>query len=191
MNFKATGNRIFSFFLMLTFGAQVSAQCLDNVARTTSDRDFEVGNDSWVTDLRSQLMWKRCAEGRTVNANSGACVGLNDSDRTWQQALQYVVDLNQGTAGDNLGFTDWRLPSVKELVSVLEFGCGAPAVNPTAFRGFGGGTFWTSTTSPNAADSALTVQLGNGRTLVITKDGDSPILGSSTPSMWLVRSAEP
>jgi hypothetical protein len=64
------------------------------------------GNDT-VTDNLTGLMW-------TKNAYVyGAPVG-------WGQALSYAKKMNNGTY-ENFGYTDWRLPNVNELASLINF----------------------------------------------------------------------
>ena len=63
-------------------------------------------------------MWKVCTEGQTWNA--GACGG-NANEVSWQTALQTANDENFA------GHSDWRLPNIKELQSLVAFNCTAPS----------------------------------------------------------------
>jgi hypothetical protein len=64
------------------------------------------GNDT-VTDNLTGLMWTR-------NTN------LYGGSVTWSQALSYAKKMNNGTY-ENFGYTDWRLPNVNELASLINF----------------------------------------------------------------------
>ena len=64
-----------------------------------SPRFYDNGNGT-VTDSLTGLMW-------TKNAN------LPGSTMTWSQAVDYCNNLIQG------GYTDWRLPNINELESLI------------------------------------------------------------------------
>ena len=70
--------------------------------------------DGTVTDTFTGLMW-------TKNAN------LPGGSKNWQEALDYVVEMNTETHA-NFGYTDWRLPNVRELHSLIDFGEHEPAL---------------------------------------------------------------
>ncbi|KJU82664.1 secreted protein containing DUF1566 [Candidatus Magnetobacterium bavaricum] len=62
-----------------------------------------------VTDNLTGLMWTKDAGTPTV----GSCTG---GTMTWQAALNYVACLN---TANYLGHSDWRLPNINELESLL------------------------------------------------------------------------
>lgn len=64
--------------------------------------DFVDNGDGTVTDRVTKLMWQK--EGASPEAFFGA-------------ALEYVQELNAKKFG---GYTDWRLPTIEELCSLLE-----------------------------------------------------------------------
>ena len=78
------------------------------------------------------------ASGTTNCATTGRC----DTEK-------YVADVN--TAG-LCGATDWRMPSVKELESIVDFGRSNPAIDPTYFPNTPVGYVWSG--SPAAFDSS-------------------------------------
>jgi len=65
--------------------------------------DSHDNGDGTITDRATGLMWSRTDSGR----------GLN-----WQDALAWVQKKNQEKY---LGHDDWRLPSVKELQSIVDY----------------------------------------------------------------------
>jgi len=73
--------------------------------------DFLDNADGTVTDHATGLMWSK--------SDSGA--GMN-----WQQALAWVQQLN---ATNYLGHSDWRLPSAKEMQSLVDYSR-VPAIAP-------------------------------------------------------------
>jgi hypothetical protein len=93
--------------------------------------DFHDNADGTITDRATDLMWSK--------PDSGA--GMN-----WQEALAWVQQLN---ATNYLGHHDWRLPSAKELQSLLDYSR-VPAIAPVfQISKLSDGEypfFWTSTT---------------------------------------------
>lgn len=76
-------------------------------------------------------------------------------------ATAYCQSLNLG------GLTGWRLPSVKELQSLVDFGAWDPAIDTTAFPGTPAVYFRTSTLHATNASTAWVVQFRTGGTLAI------------------------
>ncbi|KJR44043.1 protein of unknown function DUF1566, partial [Candidatus Magnetoovum chiemensis] len=71
---------------------------------------FTDNGDGTVTDGLTGLMWLK----------DGSCLGT----RTWDNALDTAYDFNANAnsyscAGYNAQYTDWRLPNVKELESLI------------------------------------------------------------------------
>lgn len=93
---------------------------------------FTDNEDGTVTDNLTGLMWLK--EANHIGEN---CPGFDndgtadDGAVTWEHALNFVGDMNAGTYS-NCGHTDWRLPNVKELQSLIHYGVYDPAVPNTA-----------------------------------------------------------
>lgn len=94
------------------------------VTTGTQAQPFTVSVDGQeVTDSRTNLIWRRCAEG--LVASGGACTG-SASAFTHEAALQRAAD-QAGSTGKA-----WRLPNVKELSSIADKSR-SPAIDPAAF----------------------------------------------------------
>jgi hypothetical protein len=124
--------------------------------------DYDVNNfaddgDAAVTDLATGLMWQK--------ADSG--VGLN-----WQEALTYCESL------DTAGYNDWRLPNVKELQSIVDYGRSPDATNSAAIDPLFSATaitneagqpdypcYWSSTTHANWVGGMNAAYVAFGRSL--------------------------
>ena len=65
--------------------------------------DFHDNGDGTITDRATGLMWSKADSGKGMN---------------WQDALAWVQKKN---AEKYLGHNDWRLPSVKELQSIVDY----------------------------------------------------------------------
>jgi hypothetical protein len=75
--------------------------------------DFRDNGDGTITDRATGLMWMKKDSGRPMN---------------WAEALAYAENLSHA------GYTDWRLPNVKELQTVVDYRR-APDARPPAPRG--------------------------------------------------------
>ncbi|GAB4167388.1 MAG: hypothetical protein Kow0020_00210 [Wenzhouxiangellaceae bacterium] len=138
--------RVWVFATLLSVASSVVAQadfCQDDVGErnpTTPSSDFRIVSDGIVEHRTTGLQWARCALGQQFI--DGECVG--DADvLTWSEAQQAVADLNRsGALG---GYKDWRLPSVDELLSIVERCREAPSINPEIFPNTPWTGFWTAT----------------------------------------------
>ena len=79
---------------------------------------------------------------------------------TWQHALDYVAKLNNE---NYLEHSDWRLPTIKELSTLVDSSIPypGPTINITYFPG-NVTTYWSSTTSANNTGFAGIVSFNNG-----------------------------
>ena len=75
-----------------------------------------INGDGTVTDTASGLMWQQATE----------------SGKGWADALSYCEGLSLG------GYTGWRLPNIRELKSIRDYGTSNPAINSSGY--------WSSTT---------------------------------------------
>lgn len=96
---------------------------------------FINNEDGTVTDKATGLIWKQCSEG----LSGSACEIGTPLTFTWQEALNAAA--NSRFAGRN----DWRLPTIKELSSIIERQCTMPAINEIVFPATPTMSFWSST----------------------------------------------
>ena len=95
--------------------------------------------DGTVTDTSTGLMWQKAS-----------------SSGTWEQALTYCESLNLG------GYTDWRMPTIKELHSIVDYSRYSPAINTTYFPNTVSSYYCSSTTDANCTARAWGVNFGDG-----------------------------
>lgn len=109
--------------------------------------------DGTISDLRSGLVWQQCASGSSgAGCSSGAAATYS-----WNNALAYCNALVLG------GQTDWRLPNVKELHSIVDPARYSGAtINTTYFPATPAADFWTSTTLQGTPSMAWYVQFSVG-----------------------------
>lgn len=141
--------------LTLAAGFPVLAQTCrteTEVPSTTPVSRFQDNGDATVTDRSTGLMWARCPEG-LFGADCAAASAF-----TWEGALIRARDSVLA------GYTDWRLPNVKELSSLVEERCSDPAINLAVFPNTPALGFWSA--SPHAYSSNDTWLTSNGAWIV-------------------------
>lgn len=139
--------------------------CLSPVSKTGQNTSFTAGDDghlkkgvAWpsnrftdnsngtITDNLTNLVWMK-------NAN---CWGL----KTWSDAHYYVINLNSGTqscSGYTAGtHTDWRLPTIRELRSLIDFSKYSPQLSSNhPFVGVQTTKqYWSSTIDTNTSNTS-------------------------------------
>jgi len=87
--------------------------------------------DSVVVDGKTGLMWAR--DGDEEGCNWG-------QQTDWDSAIDWCNNL------DFAGYDDWRLPNVKELQSIVDYGTWGPAIDTTYFIYTKSNFYWSSTT---------------------------------------------
>ncbi|WP_406623243.1 IPTL-CTERM sorting domain-containing protein [Acidovorax sp. SDU_ACID1] len=120
---------------------------------------FTDNGDGTVTDAATSLVWDRCAWDQTGAGCSG-----NPTPLTWAQALAAAQAAN---AGSHKGHSDWRLPNIKELESLVRIdGAVGPYVDAVFSNhpppGSPSVTFWSSTHLAHSSVAAFYVGFGSG-----------------------------
>lgn len=101
---------------------------------------FQDNGDGTVTDQMTGLMWQ---DGEL-------------RPEKWQQALAYCNQLDLG------GYRDWRLPTIKELSTLVNESRINPAIDTTFFPGTRSASYWSSTTFAEHPGFAWYVRFDNG-----------------------------
>ncbi len=161
---------------------------IDDYPRYTDNRD------GTVTDNKTGLLWLK-------NAN---CVGSQypsvdrdyisgDGKVTWQNAQAFVDGLNAGRFPEcDAKHTDWRLPTVQEMQSLVHYGFYNPAMSNAAgtkpwqpddvFSNAKSDNYWTSTPDAGNPDFAWRTRFDRG--LVFTEHKSYPFY------VWPVRGGQ-
>ena len=108
--------------------------CNSSITASTPLERFVIHENGTVTDKRTGLMWKKCREGK----NGLMCEEGNEIIPGWKSALDHA-DVHTFA-----GYSDWRLPNIKEIASLTEFSCSFPGLNRNVFPNISSGTTWSS-----------------------------------------------
>ena len=146
---------------------------------------FTDNGDGTVTDNLTDLVWLKDANCISTNYpgfDNDEIAG--NGEVTWQHALDFVAGINDGKYSDcGAGFTDWRLPNINELASLVHKGYYKPAVpnrggtgqwsEGDSFSSVQGAYYWSSTTGASYPLYAWSVYMDNGSMLQYYKSWDS------------------
>jgi hypothetical protein len=159
---------------------------IEDCTGTGQDGEFQAGversytdnGDGTIMDNATGLMWEKLiADNNAINSCTGA--------RTWDGAFLKIAELN---AANFAGYSDWRLPNVNELQSLVVYGK-SPAIDPvfnnvindscTLFHSTNPGPdqtdplYWSSTTPELYPDHAWGVSFNFG-TVIFNLSTDKP-----------------
>jgi len=148
--------RTLLFLLLFLFSPlAVSLQyCPDDASSTSTTPSFQfTTSENEVLDNSTGLTWKKCSLGLS---GTDCSEGVH-SRYSWQEALQVAKDYRNETG------LNWRLPNIKELLSIIELSCNNPTVNLSIFPNTESG-YWSSTNDSRSADSAWVANFTDGNT---------------------------
>jgi hypothetical protein len=90
----------------------------DGETQTGTDTKFVDNGDGTISDVGSGLTWEKLSDDDSIHDKDNV-------DYTWSQALAKIASLN---AGAFAGYSDWRIPNVRELETLVNLGNSDPAV---------------------------------------------------------------
>lgn len=133
---------------------------------TSNEMSFVDNGDGTISDQNTGLMWQQVPTA---------------DDFTWQQAVDYCEDLEYG------GYDDWRMPSLKELFSISNFGTGWPYIDMDYFTLASGqitkdeqywaSNYYVGTTVEGGENSAFGVNHVTGHIKAYAADATGPVGG--------------
>jgi len=141
---------------------QAAQRCSASITATTPTSDFIDYGNGTVMHTKTGLVWKKCIEGMRFNGQT--CVGIPLQQILWSGALSHAALVNAN--GGFAGFTDWRVPNIKELSTIVERKCVSPTINLVVFPNTTtNGRYWSSTPSSYNAGKILAVEFTYGGNL--------------------------
>jgi hypothetical protein len=143
--------------LMLLFSS--STNVFSQTIKTYIDNQWQDSlytdhKDGTVTDIKTTLMWKRCPEG----LSGSGCTGTAEK-------YSYKLAIERADASENKPFatySDWRLPNIKELRSLVARDRYLPAINSTFFPNTPNSYFWSSSPYAYFTNSAWILDFDYG-----------------------------
>ena len=123
-----------------------------------------------MTDNLTRLIWMK-------NASNVGAVGFGV--KTWADALSAANNLKSGDAGltDGSQAGDWRLPNLRELQSLVDYGSRTPALPADhPFTGVVMSHYWSSTAKFGNTFWAWGVYFDDGHVWDLFKDDKNYVL---------------
>jgi hypothetical protein len=151
----------------------------DGTVRAGATLRFVDNADGTILDTNTGLVWeKKSDDGSLHDKDSVFPWSSLVTDTIWDWLAQVNTEGGSGFAGH----ADWRIPNVKELQTIIDYGRSSPAVDPafnaacttgcgvltcscTSISSF----YWSSTTSAGSATSAWRVSFSDGRLFDVDK----------------------
>lgn len=170
--------QIFTVLMVFSAAHAIAGQPLPDTGQTQSYTDT-YGEDSDYT-INPPSYTKLDAQGNSLpdDATNWAMVKNNVTGLIWavktddgsihDKALEYnwsdakdvfIAGLNDQNFG---GFSDWRLPTLKELAGIVDYGRYGPAINTDYFPYTIRSYYWSSTTYAYNEGNAWIVSFNSG-----------------------------
>ncbi len=139
-------HRISSLLVLVAFGVAVHSATADApVGRYTIQAGGTAAGT--VLDTKTGLTWQQA---------------VPTGSSLWSDAGTYCASSTLGLPGSG-----WRLPSMKELQTIVDDSRSNPAIDPTAFPNTPVDGFWTSTTMAGPSGSAWIVLFNFGGSFTV------------------------
>jgi hypothetical protein len=106
--------------------------------------------DGTVTDNITGLVWQQAVATTTNDAGAS-------SSYAWSDAAAYCATLTLS------GHNDWRMPSLIELESIVDYGQTPPSINGTFFPSTPASLFWSSFLVTGSTSIARGISFYQGR----------------------------
>ena len=119
---------------------------------------FDSGNSAWWNSvIKDSLTWLYWQSNGTVAWA-----------KTWNNAKTYCANLNLWW------YTDWRLPNIKELQSIVDYSSYNPSIDTNYFT-YNSSYYWSSTTNSLNPSYAWIVGFNSGYSANGSKNGNSSV----------------
>lgn len=145
-------------------------------AYNTNPMSFTNNGNGTVTDNNTGLMWQRCSVGQN---NDSTCSGTASTYNWYKASGTYHASYNpasQDVCGElsTGGYTDWRLPSKKDLITIVDYSIPfpGPTINTTYFPNTRASGYWSSATDADYPDGAWGVYFCYGSVYGSSKSSD-------------------
>ena len=125
-----------------------------------------------AADLNTGLLWER--KVRVGNSDCLLDLHAEQSGCSWAEATGQWLDAVNAEGGTGFaGFSDWRVPNVKDLLGIVDYSESLPAIDPT----FPGETlpdvYWSATPLPGSSPPEAWIVNFDGGTVFVDFQSDS------------------
>jgi hypothetical protein len=126
---------------LCAWAALIASACLAMAALAAPTGRYTVA-DGTVYDTKTKLTWQQTASSASYSFPEArdACAGL----------------------GATLGGKGWRVPTVKELLTIVDLSQSSPSIDTTAFPSFSPSRYWTATMLETPPVGFCLVDFGDG-----------------------------
>ena len=131
---------------------EVQTKCADFFSAGDLD-NFDTSQSGLARDKKTDTTWYRCPGGKTFLHHR--CKGETIL-ATWDEAMAYAEEFSE-----KVGAT-WRLPTKKEMKSIMESSCNAPTINVNVFPATEVANYWTSSSGLHQDQFRCAVNTYNG-----------------------------
>ncbi len=158
----------------------------DGFVKAGGPLSYHDNGDGTINDLNTGLMWEKKSNDGSLHDALKTFVWsspLTDTVWDWIDAINTEVGNGIGFAG----FNDWRLPNVRELLSIIDYGRLNPSVDPAFNNHVSPGCtvltcsaitpvpYWSSTTVATNDVDAWTVEFGAGHVVAFLKSASNAV----------------
>jgi Protein of unknown function (DUF1566) len=131
---------------------------------------YKVRDDGTIQDLNTRLIWEVKCSG---------CGGLHDvgnlypwsGDGTQETIWDWLDAVNAEGGTGYAGHNDWRIPNVRELQSIVDYGLFDLTIDPIFGPTAASPSYWSSTTSASDPSFAWNVNFIYGGVGIVGKSG--------------------
>lgn len=126
----------------------------DDSHYSINPQTFIDNGDGTISDKNSGLIWQKQSD---------------NLEYSWSDAEKYCTELKLSI------YSDWRVPTRRELISILDFGKVDPSINSLFFPGLIDGQsnhYWSSTTLPDDRHWNVNFFFSSSRTSETTDNGE-------------------
>jgi hypothetical protein len=115
---------------------------------------IDIGNGT-VSQNDTGLIWQKCSAGQ--GSSLGDCTTGSAITYNWGSAINYCEGLTLG------GSSDWRLPNINELRSLVDYSKStSPSINTNFFPSSISTRYWASSTYALNTSSAWVISFSSG-----------------------------
>ena len=178
---------LMAWLTLLPLSPSLSGQTIyDYAGNDWLNSRYIVHGDGTVTDTATSLMWRQCITDKDYDANTNSCSGSTTTKVRWHSAIENTNNYSDGT------YSDWRLPNIKELQSIVAYDRTDPTVNADIFIDISHmytsseiKRYWSSTPRPSSSGDYYSMVVDFSSTTVTNEIRDN-----SSASYIMVRDAE-